>query len=193
MARATASFEHTEFLIRRKFFTFLGATFHVFDPAGNLLLTSRQKAFRLKEDIRVFGDADLQDERMLIRARQIVDFSAAYDVVDAPSGVKIGALRRKGWRSIMRDSWEFLDEDDRPVAQLTEDSLFKAMLRRFLSNLIPQTFNAVCDGRVVATFKQRFNPIVFKLDVTVTEPTRLTPDLALAAAILLVAIEGRPQ
>ena len=43
---------------------------------------SEQKMFRLREDIRVYSDESKSQEVLSIKARQILDFSAAYDVVD---------------------------------------------------------------------------------------------------------------
>ncbi len=39
----------------------------------------------------------------------MLDFSASYQVTDSTTGEVIGSLRRKGWSSLFRDSWEILD------------------------------------------------------------------------------------
>jgi hypothetical protein len=186
-------YTHDEYLIRRKVFTLFGAKFHVYDPAGQLILFSKQKAFKLREDIRIFSDETEKEERLLIKARQIIDFSAAYDVVDARSGAKIGAFRRKGFSSLLRDSWEFLDTADRAIGTIQEDSMLMALLRRFLTNLIPQSFHAQVAGKDVAKFHQNFNPFVFKLRVKLEPGARsaVDPQLLLAGGILLAAVEGR--
>lgn len=182
-----------EYLIRRKVFTILGAKFHVYDAAGNVVLFSEQKAFKLREDIRVYSDESKSEERLIIKARQIIDFSAAYDVVDAREGRKIGALRRKGFSSIFRDSWEFLNFEDQPVAKIEEDSMLMATIRRFLTNIIPQRYHVTVGGTSLATYRQRFNPFIFKLEVELEQGARnlIDPRLYLAAGILLVALEGR--
>ncbi|MFN0059885.1 MAG: hypothetical protein ACKVX7_15610 [Planctomycetota bacterium] len=185
----------SEHLIRRKVFNFLGPVFHIYDSSGIVVLYCRQKVFKLKEDIRIYSDDTMREERLLIKARQIVDFSAAYDVVDSRSSKKLGALRRKGFRSLLRDSWEFLDAHDRPIAKLEEDSMTKATLRRFLSNLIPQTFHAKAGDKVLVTYRQFFNPFVFKMVVRAAPDAEqvIDPNFALAAGILLAAIEGRQR
>ena len=94
------TFELRDYSIRRKVLKIFGASFHVFDSSGRVVAFSSQKAFKLKEDIRVFTDESMSSELMAIRARQIVDFSAAYDIVDSSKSVKIGAARRKGWSSM---------------------------------------------------------------------------------------------
>jgi len=101
--------------------------------------------------------------------------------------------RTKGWSSLARDSWEVLDANDVLLGTILEDSALLSLIRRFLANIIPQTFHADVGGRRAATWKQRFNPFVLKLDVTVDPSTGLDPRLALAAGILLAAIEGRQE
>ena len=187
-------FDLTRYTIRRKVLKIFGASFHVYDEQGRVVGFSKQKAFKLKEDIRVYTDESLAQELLLIKARQIVDFSAAYDIVDSAEGRKVGAARRKGWSSIIRDSWEILDENDAPVAKLLEDSTMMALLRRFLSNLIPQKFTLKDLGeRPLAELRVRFNPFVYKLDVSVVPGGGLDPRLILAAGVLLAAIEGRQK
>jgi uncharacterized protein YxjI len=187
-----AVYEHDQYLVRREVFTIAGARFQIFDAEGNQLFYSKQKAFKLKEDIRIYSDKTLDKELLLIKSRHVVDFSAAYDVVDSQEGKKVGALRRKGFRSILKDSWELLDASDRILVAVQEDSMALALVRRFIG-LIPQTFHASLDGRTLVTYKQGFNPFVQKLGITIEPGARdvLDPRLILAGGILLVAIEGR--
>lgn len=187
------NFSDNQYTIRRKILTIFGAKFQVYNTAGELILFSKQKAFKLKEDIRVFADESMAVERLVIKARQIVDFSAAYDVVDPSEGRKIGALRRKGWKSMVRDSWEFLDENDQTIAVVEEDNLILSLIRRFLTNLIPQSYHVKQNGGVLITYKQNFNPFVLKIKVSIEADSRdvIDPRLALAGGILLAAIEGR--
>lgn len=186
-------FGYSTYLIRRKVFKLAGGAFHIFDPQGQLLMYSHMKAFKLKEDIRLFTGEDMREELLAIHARTVLDISATYDVTDSTTGQTVGALRRKGMRSLLRDEWLFLDTTDREVGLIREDSLGKALLRRFLTNLVPQSFEAEMAGHKVATFRQNFNPFVLKLTVDFTpDQTRaLDRRLGLAAAILLCAIEGR--
>ncbi len=187
-------FELRRYTIRRKFFTLLGAGFRVMGPSDEPLAYSRQKAFKLREDIRVFTREDMASELLAIRARQIVDFSAAYDVVDSVEGRTVGSARRKGWSSLWRDQWEIFDADERAVGRIQEDSTTLALLRRFLSNLIPQRFVVASpDGRSQAELRQRFNPFLYTLDVELEPGCPIDPRLVFAAAVLIAAIEGRQE
>ncbi len=183
----------SSFTIRRKVLKIFGASFHIFSPSGDVIGFCKQKAFKLREDIRIYTDESMGQELLTIKARQIIDFSGAYDIVDARESKKVGAARRKGFTSIIRDSWEILDENDRPVGKLQEDNLTLALLRRYLLNFIPQKFHLESNGRREAEMRVRFNPFIYKLDVSVAPESTLDRRLILGAAILLAAIEGRQE
>lgn len=187
------AYAYQQYIIRRKILTLFGASFHIYASDGSLIGFTRQKAFKLKEDIRIFTDETRSNELLNIAARSIIDFSAAYDVTDSLTGERVGTLRRKGFSSIIRDSWEILDVNDQPVGQINEDSTGLALIRRFLSNLIPQTFHANVGGVEVARYRQHFNPFVLKMTVTINPEAdqRIDRRLLLGAGILLSAIEGR--
>lgn len=186
------AFEHNQYLLKRQVFALTGK-FRYYDPTGNLVLFSEQKMFKLREDIRVYSDESKTQEVLMIKARQIIDFSAAYDVVDSATGQKAGALRRKGLASILRDEWEILDMGDNVIGKLFEDSMGLALLRRFFSNLIPQNYDITLGTDRVADLKQNFNPFTYRLniDFSMDISHRLDRRVGLAAGILLAAIEGR--
>ncbi len=188
-----SAFQYHQYLLKRQVFALTGK-FRIFGPGQQLLLYSQQKMFKLREDIRVFSDESMTQELLHIQARQIIDFSAAYDVIDSSDQAKVGVLRRKGFRSMMRDEWEVLDTNDQPIGVLQEDSVGYALLRRFLlGSLLPQNYDLLFpDGRV-ADLRQRFNLFSYQLDIDFTmDPShRLDRRLGIAAAVLLAAIEGK--
>ncbi len=186
-------FEHTNYLLKRQVFALAGK-FRYYDSMGNLVMFSEQKMFRLREDIRIYSDESKMQEVLTIKARQIVDFSAAYDVVDSATGQKVGALRRKGLKSILRDEWEVLDVGDNVIGLLFEDSMGLALLRRLIAGtLLPQNYDITLGTDRVADLKQRFNLFAYQLDVdfSMDISRRLDRRIGLAAGILLAAIEGR--
>ncbi|RJP53994.1 MAG: hypothetical protein C4583_03625 [Anaerolineaceae bacterium] len=187
------AFIHNNYLLRRQVFALTGK-FRVFDPSENLILFSEQKMFRLREDIRVYSDESKSQEILTIKARQIIDFSAAYDVMDSMTGEKVGVLRRKGWRSMFRDEWEVLDANDQPRGMLFEDSMQLAMLRRFLlGSLLPQNYDLTFGETRVADLRQRFNLFRYELDLdfSMDSARMLDRRLGIAAGILLATVEGK--
>ncbi|HLL54442.1 MAG TPA: hypothetical protein VK447_12890 [Myxococcaceae bacterium] len=198
-ALAISNFKHPTYVVRRKIFKLFGGAFHIYDPMGNVAFYSEMKAFKLKEDIRLYTGEDKQTEILTIKARNILDISATYDVFDPRTDQKVGALRRKGLKSMLRDEWLFLDNSDQEIGKIEEDSMLMAVVRRLLMNLteqvnlIPQSYQGEIGGAPVCTFKQNFNPFVLKvnLDFSIDQHNRLDRRLGIAAAVLLCAIEGR--
>ena len=189
------AFQYNQYLLKRQVLALTGK-FRLFNPQGELVLYSQQKMFKLREDIRAYTDESLSEELLYIQARSILDFSAAYDVNDSREGRRIGVLRRKGLRSMLRDEWEVLGPDERPLGILTEDSVSLAILRRFLlGSLLPQNYDILFGGGRVADLRQRFNPFRYELDLDFTMDTsnQLDRRLGIAAAVLLGAIEGRQE
>jgi hypothetical protein len=187
-------YEQTKYLVRKKILKLLGGTFEVFGDDGTVLFYSKMKAFKLREDIRVYTDETMTTEMLAIHAREIFDFNATYDIFDSPTGERIGALRRS-WGSSWRDDWRILDLANAQVGSILEDSWMMALVRRYVTNLIPQTYHGEIGGTRVLTFKQNANPLVTKLSLDFSEDTGglLDRRLGIAAGILLCAIEGKQE
>ena len=187
------AFQFDTYLLKRQVFAITGK-FRIYDPMENLVLFSEQKMFRLREDIRVYADEAKTQEVLMIKARQIIDFAAAYDVIESATGQKVGTLRRKGWRSLLRDEWEILDANEQPLGRLFEDSMGRALLRRFLlGTFLPQDYDITVGTDRVADLKQRFNLFAYRLelDFSMDSGRKLDRRLGITAGILLAAIEGK--
>ncbi len=187
--------EHAQFTVRRKVFTLLGAKFHIYNAQNEPIGLCKQKAFKLREDIRIYSDDTMAEERLRIAARSMIDFSAAYDVVDCEHNTRIGTLRRKGLKSLVRDEWQVLDEHEQLIGVLQEDSTALALVRRLIAGwLLPQRFTLrTLDGEPLAHFRTHFNLVVHRMTVSLLPGAAIPAPLVLAAAVLLLAIEGRQQ
>lgn len=188
-------FQYSSYLLKRQAIALTGK-FRFYDPMGNLVMFSEQRMFKLREDIRVYADEEKMREVLSIKARQIIDFSAAYDVVDSETNQKVGALRRKGWSSLLRDEWEVLDANDNVIGALFEDSMGLALLRRFLlGSWLPQNYDITLGETRVADLKQNFNLFVYELnlDFSMDPSQRLDRRLGIAAGILLAVVEGKQR
>ena len=58
---------------------------------------------------------------LLVRARQIIALNIAHDVFDPSTGEKIGSIRSRGLKSIIRDVWDILDVNDQPIGLISEE------------------------------------------------------------------------
>jgi hypothetical protein len=188
-------FSHSKYLIRRKFFRLFGGAFYVDGPNGEMLMYGEMKAFKLREDIRVYTDLNKTQEVLTIKARKIIDFSSAYDVTDPATGESVGALKRRGWKSMLKDEWVIMSAEGQDVGLIQEDRLALALIRRLvpMANLIPQLFRADIGGKKVCEYRQLFNLFLLKLDTDFTSDTEglLDRRLGIAAGILLCAIERK--
>ncbi len=188
-------FQYAHYLLKRQVFALTGKL-RFYNPQGDLVLFVEQKMFRLREDIRVYSDESKSQELLFIQARQIIDWAAAYDVLDSPSGQKVGALRRRGWASLLRDEWEILDPADQPFGLLCEDRIGRALLRRFLlGSLLPQNYDLLLGQTRVADLRQKFTLFGYEMIVDFSMDTagRFDRRLGIAAAALLAIIEGKQQ
>jgi len=188
-----SNFQSDQFLLKRQVLALTGIL-RIYNSQDQLVLFCQQKMFKLKEDIRVFADETKTRELLNIQARQIIDFSAYYDVFDSMYTTKIGGLRRRGFRSMVQDEWEVFDSQDKPIGVLKEDSLSYALLRRFLLGVfLPQNYDLLISDERVADYKQRFSLFRYELDMDfrMDSASKLDRRLGLAAGILLAIIEGR--
>jgi hypothetical protein len=185
-----------QYTIRRKVFKIFGAGFHIYHADGSLAGYCKQKAFRLREDIRVFKDEACTQELLRIHTEQVIDFGATYTVL-LPTGESIGAFRRRGMKSLLRDKWDALGPGGQPIGTIDEDSAWKAIMRRLhdvTSALFPQKFVlSDLNGRPVAIYRTHFNPFVHRIGVAILldEDDQFDDLFLLAGGCLLAAIEGR--
>ena len=99
--------------------------------AGEPVCFVEQRRFKLKEDLRAFTDDRKAEEVFRIKARQIWDPRARYDVTDG-AGAVIGGLRKAFGRSLLRSTWEILDPSDGTLGWAQESSMFVALVRRIV-------------------------------------------------------------
>jgi hypothetical protein len=116
-ATRPAVFVGKQFLIRQKVWSFTLATqkFYIDDSTGRTVGFFARKMLKLKDDIRVFADDTMSSELLQIKARSILDFSVAFDVVDSITEERVGGIKRRGWKSIVKDEWILMDALDNEV------------------------------------------------------------------------------
>ncbi len=179
--------------LQRPLWSLLGARCRILDAHGQLILFARRKALRLREDIGVFEDEAETRPALRIRTGSILDLGAVYEIRDARTSEVIGQARRRFMRSMIRDRWELLDRQGRPIGHAEEDSTALALLRRLLTNLVPQRFDLVVGERPIGLIRQRFNPFVFRADLEIDMDARDRIDERhlFGLAVLLMVVEGR--
>ena len=189
-------YAHDRYVFREKFFKVFGNRFHVYDPDDNLVLYAKMKGLKIREDLRLFTGEDMDEEVLRIQTKSIFDISGTYGVYDPVDDQVLGALKRKGLKSFFKDEWLILDAEGQETGVIKEDSAWKAAARRIhdiAGLVIKQSYHVEIDGQRVAEIKRGFNPVVKRTFLDLSEDTghRLDPRLALAATLLLAAVEVR--
>ena len=186
--------QQDRYIIREKFWKFFGNKLWLRDEQGNLHGFCKQKAFKLKEDIRLYADESMADELLKISARSIIDVWGGYDITDSRSGESLGSARRKALKSILRDNWTLFDPAGNEIGSLVEDSAGMALVRRFipLGALVPQKFHIdVAGASQPVTLRQKFNPFIRRLVVDIPPGHPLDRRFIAVIALLIATIEGR--
>lgn len=203
-----SKFKQLEF--RRKFLKIFGAEIVVSDPAsGQEIGIIQMKAWKFKEDIRLYTDRSQQQEVLAIHARSVIDFGATYDVLDSKTAQPVFALRRKGLKStFVRDHWNLLDNSGNEFGFIQETSSGLAIARRWLEILpfgdiiglifsfAKQTYtinvnDASGNPALVGTILHRKNPFIVKMSLdTSMAQTPVDYRLTIAAVSLLSVIDA---
>ena len=190
-------FESDGYMVRQKVMKILGEEFHIYSDESmrSMIGYSKMAALKLKEDIRVYSDESKSTELLIIKQKGILDFTGGFSIVDGQTGESLGTLRRKGVKSILRDSWILVDDKENVIGSLGEESGGLALVRRFipyLTILFPQQFHLRVNGsKGAVNYTQKMNPFVHKLSVSGVKSSGVDPRIAAAAAVLLIAIEGK--
>lgn len=98
----------------------LAPQIYVYDASGGEVAYVKQKLFKLREQIEVFTSSARSEKVADIQADRILDHSATYHF--RRGGHDLGAVRRKGWRSIFKAEYHLLDTRGEHELTVTEDS-----------------------------------------------------------------------
>lgn len=177
--------------IRRPFFSFLDRTFRVSDAAGALVAFVRHPLLKLREQFNVFADEAMSQPLAIVKARQMIAINFAYDVRDPQTDAWLGTLRSRGLKSLLRDTWDLLDQSEQPIGIMEETG--HSLLRRFLP-ILPGHWRVVIGDREVARVDQVFRFFVKEYQLTL-QATGAPVDrrYLLACALLAVMRENRRE
>lgn len=170
----------------------IAAQYWIEDAGGRPLAYSKQKLFKLREDIRVFTDEGMQTELFRIQQQQIIDMWANFAVIDSATNATLGYFRRHALSSaFVRDEWELQDAAHQLVGGIYE-STGRGLARKWIpgGGLIPEKMTLEFQGRPVAEINQQFMIIGDVWDVQCRD---LAPSLdrrvLLGCALLMSILE----
>ncbi|OGQ14420.1 MAG: hypothetical protein A2138_24005 [Deltaproteobacteria bacterium RBG_16_71_12] len=183
---AAAPFALGSYTIKRPFLTLFGRKFHVFGPDGQQVMFVKHKILTFKDEWNIYTDESESTALIRVKARQAIGLNIITDVYDAKTGEKVGAVRNKGLKSIVRDTWEVLDTSDNVVGSFGEDS--NALLRRFIPILLGHWHMEV-GGTTVAKVDQAFRFFTKEFALSITDGGKVDARLAVGCAMLALMRE----
>jgi len=176
--------------IRRKVIA-LAQQYYVEDQQGRQIGYSKQKMFKLKEDIRVFANDQMTQELFRIQQTNWSDAWGQFAIIDSASGQAVGHVRRKALASIVRSEWEMYNAANQLVGGIYEKT-GRALARRFvpMGKLIPAKMEVTLQGQTVATIDQQFKVIGDLWDINAQGfPPNADRRVLVSCAILMGMIE----
>lgn len=173
----------------------------VTDAAGDVVMYVKQKAFKLKEHVDVFSDKEKTRQLYTIAADRVIDWSAKYSFTDA-AGNEVGAVARKGGRSLWRAHYEVMNggavemtiREENPWAKVG-DALFSDLpvVGMFAGYLFhPRYLVSRADGTPVVRMEKK--AAFWEGRYSVTELTDIPEDeerRAILSLLMMVLLERR--
>lgn len=107
----------------------------VTDADGRTVLYTKQKLLKFREHVEIWTDNSRGTRLADIRANKVIDWSARYSSTDA-SGMPIGSVGRRGWRSIWKAHYEtFNPGDNVPDFSIREENPWSKVADSILSEI----------------------------------------------------------
>jgi len=112
----------------------LASQIYIRDANGQLIGYVKQKLLKLKEDINVFADEQQTQHLYNIKADRVLDFSAKYNFTDN-RGSQVGAIKRKGMRSIFKAHYEIYAPSGALAMEIHEENAWVKVVDALVGEL----------------------------------------------------------
>ncbi len=177
------------FVIKRRFWSFFERIFRVFTADGQMIMYVEHPLLKLREEFTVYTDESKSRPMLLVKSKQVIAINFAYEVYDIQTGEVLGAVQKRGLRSIVRDKFIILGPNGEELGYAEEQG---ASLLRRLFPILTSKHAIFVDGQQVAFIKQRFRFFTKEFEVSLT-PSRLDPRFVLSVALLALMAEARRE
>ena len=177
----------------------IGTRIRVKDVTGRQVAYARKKKFKLKEDVRVYENEDQSRLRFRMKADRMLDFSARY-AISGPDGHPIGAVGRRGMKSLWSSAYVLDDTYDAEAGVIREENPWTKVLDGVMESIplgdafgglfFNPAYLAELHGREVLRIRKQ--PSVLESSFRIEKLTDFSDedeDLLLAGTIMMVLLE----
>jgi uncharacterized protein YxjI len=179
----------SHYVIKRKAFAFLERIFRVYTGDGQMFMYVQHPVMKLREEFMVYSDESKSTALLKVKSRQALAINFSYDVEDVVTGKQLGAVEKKGLKSIIRDKFIITDATGAEIGYAEEQG--NSVLRRIFKFLTSKHAIFVGDQQV-AFVKQNFKWFAKEWEVDL-QPSSLDPRFVLAVALLALIADARRQ
>lgn len=146
-----------------------------------------------KRHVHFYRDDSKQEPLLAVRQDQKLVFLTHRYTVEEPDGRPLARFSKNVLTDVFRKKWRVSAPDGRLLWEAKEDSVLLALVRRFLTRLVPLCFIfCLPGGQVVAEFNRKFTLLDrYVLDLTRDSARALDRRLALAMGVMLDTGERR--
>jgi hypothetical protein len=177
----------------------IGTRIRVKDATGRQVAYVRKKKFKLKEDVRVYEDESQSRLLFRMKADRMLDFSARY-AISGPDGHPIGAVGRRGMKSLWSSAYLLEDANATEAGSIREENPWTKVLGGMMES-VPFTdafgglfFNPAYLAELYGKdlLRIRKQPSVLESSFRIEKLADLSDDeedLLLASTIMMVLLE----
>ena len=112
----------------------IGTRIKIKDATGRQVAYVRKKKFKLKENVGVYGDETQSRLLFRMKADRMLDFSARY-AISGPDGHPIGAVGRRGMKSLWSSAYVLEDAYGTEAGSIREENPWTKVLDGVMESL----------------------------------------------------------
>jgi uncharacterized protein YxjI len=112
----------------------IGTRIKIKDATGRQVAYVRKKKFKLKENVGVYGDETQSRLLFRMKADRMLDFSARY-AISGPDGHPIGAVGRRGMKSLWSSAYVLDDAYGTEAGSIREENPWTKVLDGVMESL----------------------------------------------------------
>jgi len=113
---------------------------YFYDDQGRSLAFVRNTKCEWSKDIRVFTDATLSFELLVIKPVKSLEPGRRFNVIDSVNSEIVGQLRHLPAFGLQRQEWDLLGPSGDPVCMIREGSAILGLMARYLTESVPQSY-----------------------------------------------------